>query len=118
MAWSTTATAIVVLPAALLSGEAFLPGTAEAWLVLLGLACVSHVGGQGMIAYALAHLPAAFSSVSLLVQPVLAAVFAWILLAEPLGPLQALGGLIVLTGIALARRGAPRRPAARPPPAS
>jgi drug/metabolite transporter (DMT)-like permease len=122
MAWSTTATAVVVLPVAALSalsGEAFLPGTAAGWLVLLGLACVSHVGGQGMIAYALAHLPAAFSSVSLLVQPVLAAVFAWVLLAEPLGPLQALGGAIVLTGIALARRGAPRRPlpARRPPPA-
>ena len=119
MAYSTVATAVIVLPVALLSGEAFWPGSAMAWLVLLGLACVSHVAGQGMIAYALAHLPAAFSSVSLLVQPVLAALFAWILLAEPLGPLQALGGAIVLTGIALARRGAPRRPApvAPSPPA-
>jgi drug/metabolite transporter (DMT)-like permease len=118
MAWSTTATAVIVLPVAALSGEAFLPGTLAGWLVLVGLACVSHVGGQGMIAYALAHLPAAFSSVSLLVQPVLAAVFAWVLLAEPLGPLQALGGAIVLGGIALARRGAARRPlpARRLPP--
>lgn len=113
MAYSTLATAVIVLPVALLSGEAFWPGSVTAWLVLIGLACVSHVGGQGMIAYALAHLPAAFSSVSLLVQPVLAALFAWLLLAEPLGSLQALGGAIVLTGIALASRGAA---AERPPP--
>ena len=33
-------------------------------------------GGQSLIAYALAHLPASFSSVSLLVQPVVAALLA------------------------------------------
>jgi len=106
MAWSTVVTAAVLLPVALLSGEAFLPATAAGWLVLLALAWVSHVGGQGMIAYALAHLPAAFSSVSLLLQPVTAALLAWVLLAEPLGPVQALGGAVVLAGILVARRGA------------
>ena len=60
---------------------------------------------QGLIAYALAHLPAAFSSVSLLLQPVMAAIFAWLLLAEPLSPLQFAGGAVVLAGIYLARRG-------------
>ena len=68
------------------------------------LAWISHCAGQGLIAYSLAHLPAAFSSVSLLFQPVMAAVFAWILLAEPLVPLQIVGGVIVLFGIYLARR--------------
>jgi drug/metabolite transporter (DMT)-like permease len=58
-----------------------------------------------LIAYALAHLPAGFSSVSLLFQPVMAAVFAWVLLAEPLVALQIAGGVVVLVGIWLARRG-------------
>ena len=66
---------------------------------------MSHAAGQGLIAYALAHLPAAFSSVGLLLQPVVAALFAWLLLAEPLAALQVAGGLIVLAGIYLARRG-------------
>ena len=35
------------------------------------VALISHAAGQGLIAYALAHLPAAFSSVSLLFQPVI-----------------------------------------------
>ena len=37
--------------------------------------------------------------------PVMAAAFAWLLLAEPLAPLQVAGGLVVLFGIYLARRG-------------
>jgi drug/metabolite transporter (DMT)-like permease len=73
--------------------------------MLFGLALISHAGGQGLIAYALAHLPAAFSSVSLLFQPVMAALFAWLLLAEGVVPLQVAGGLVVLVGIYLARRG-------------
>ena len=117
MSYSTVATAVIVLPIALVSGEAFWPVGVTAWLILAGLALLSHCAGQGMIAYALAHLPAAFSSVSLLVQPVMAAVFAWLILAEPLGPLQAMGGIVVLGGIALAGRGTIRRlPAAGPVP--
>lgn len=105
MALTTTVTAVLLLPVALATGEQFFPATAAGWLVLLGLALVSHAAGQGLIAHALAHLSAAFSSVSLLLQPVMAAVFAWLLLAEPLVALQVAGGLIVLFGIYLARRG-------------
>jgi len=105
MAVTSTITALFLLPAALASGETLLPATAFGWWILIGLALVSHAAGQGLIAYALAHLPAAFSSVSLLFQPVMAALFAWVLLSEALVPLQIAGGLIVLAGIYLARRG-------------
>ena len=77
--------------------------------MLLALALVSHAAGQSLIAFALAHLPAALGSLSLLIQPVAAAGLAWVLLAEALGWLQALGGAIVLAGILIARR------AGRPP---
>ena len=107
MAVTSTITTLVLLPVALASGERMLPQSLAGWLDLLGLALVSHAAGQGLIAYALAHLPAAFSSVSLLLQPVMAALFAWLLLAEPLAPLQLAGGAIVLFGIYLARRGSP-----------
>jgi drug/metabolite transporter (DMT)-like permease len=105
MAVTSTITALFLLPAALASGETLLPATASGWWILIGLALVSHAAGQGLIAYALAHLPAAFSSVSLLFQPVMAALFAWVLLSEALVALQLAGGLIVLAGIYLARRG-------------
>ena len=105
MAVTTTITAAILFPVALASGETMLPHSLYGWAVLLGLAWISHAGGQGLIAYALAHLPATFSSVGLLLQPVIAAFFAWILLGEPLVPLQIAGGGVVLIGIYLARRG-------------
>ena len=105
MAITTSVTALILLPVALASGQPFLPQTGSGWLNLVGLALVSHVAGQGLIAYSLAVLPAPFSSVSLLLQPVMAAMFAWALLGEPLMPLQVAGGTVVLAGIYLARRG-------------
>ena len=101
----TGATCIALSPIFVRVSEAGPTATAFWRVALAGLALVSHAAGQGLIAYALAHLPAGFSSVSLLLQPVMAAAFAWILLAEPLGRLQMIGGGIVLLGIYLARRG-------------
>jgi len=105
MAVTTTITAVILLPVALVSGEPLLPRSDAGWLKLLGLAWISHAAGQGLIAYALAQLPAAFSAVGLLLQPVIAAGFAWLLLAEPLSALQCAGGAVVLFGIYLAHRG-------------
>lgn len=105
MTWSGGVTALVLLPVTLWSGEGLAADTAFGWGVLFGLALFSHAGGQSLIAYALAHLPASFSSLSLLVQPAAAAVLAWALLGEPLGPWQIAGAGIVLLGILLAQRG-------------
>ena len=69
------------------------------WAFLIALAAGPQVFGQGLIAWSLAHLPVAFASVSLLVQPVTAALVAWVLFNERIGPLQAVGGMIVLVGI-------------------
>lgn len=112
MAWSSVSSATLLLPVALLAGESLFPTSLVGWVVLLCLAWISQAGGQSLIASALAHLPAAFSSVSLLLQPVVAALLAWVLLAEPLGPLQALGGVVILFGILLARKGATNAPRA------
>jgi drug/metabolite transporter (DMT)-like permease len=105
MAWSTTITAAALLPFALLDPHPLLPAAAHGWLILAGLALVTQVLGQGLIAYAFAHLPASLSSVSLLLQPVMATLFAWALFGEAIGPSQLVGGAVVLAGIWLARRG-------------
>lgn len=105
MGWGGLSMCASLLVMTLLASESLLPVSVWGWLVLLALAWLIHVGGQGLIAFAMAHLPAAFSSVTLLVQPVTAAVLAWVLLSEAIGPLQALGGVLVLVGIYIARRG-------------
>lgn len=105
MAWSGLVTCAALLTVTLLLRETLLPVTPEGWAVLFGLALLSHAGGQSLIAFALARLPAALSSVSLLLQPAIAAVLAWAILAEPLGAWQISGALVILGGIYLARRG-------------
>jgi drug/metabolite transporter (DMT)-like permease len=104
MAWSGLVMAIVLLPVALVSGEQILPATPAGWLTLVALALISQAAGQSLIAYALAHLPATFSSVGLLLQPVMAALFAWVLLGETLGGIAIAGGVAVLVGITIAQR--------------
>jgi drug/metabolite transporter (DMT)-like permease len=99
MAWSSVITAAALLPLALASGERFFPLTDGGWGKLIGLALVSQVVGQSLITYAMAHLPATFSSVGLLLQPVMAALFAWILLGEGLGWIEIAGAMTVLAGI-------------------
>jgi len=105
MAWSSVITTLVLLPLALASGEQFLPATALGWLKLLGLALISQVAGQSLIAYAMAHLPATLSSVALLLQPVIAACLAALLLGEAMHGLQIAGGIMMLAGISIAHRG-------------
>lgn len=105
MLWSTAIAAVITLPAAYISEGNVMPLTVHDWLVLAGLAWITHAAGQSMIAYALAYLPASFSSLTLMVQPVMAALLAWIFLAEPLDFMQAVGGATVVLGILIARRG-------------
>ena len=104
MAASTFASSIALAIVGVAEGDSFLPTDPRAWWALVGLAVVSQVLGQSFIAYGVAHLPASFSSVTLLVQPVAAACLAWVLLGERLGPTQILGGAVVLTGILIVRR--------------
>lgn len=105
MVWSSAVAAILLLPVSLAFGTGLAAATAFGWAVLVGLALLSHAGGQGMIAFALAHLPASFTSVGLLLQPVVAALLAWVILSEPVGAVQAAGALVILAGIFFAHRG-------------
>ena len=102
MAMSSVVTAAFLLPIAWLSGEVFFPVTGAGWTKVFALALISQVAGQSLIAYAMAHLPATLSSVGLLLQPVMASLFAWILLGETLGAVAIAGAALVLIGIRIA----------------
>jgi drug/metabolite transporter (DMT)-like permease len=104
MFYSSTVTCVLLLAATLMSGEHFLPSAANGWIALFALAWISQAMGQGFIAYALGHLPASFSALAILIEPLTAALLGWVWLGETLGVLQAIGGVIVLAGIAVARR--------------
>lgn len=73
------------------------------WAVL-GLGLISQLGGYLALTYALGHLPATITSISLLTQGPLTAVLAALLLSEPLTLPQIVGGTLVLSGVGLAHR--------------
>ena len=104
MAWSGVFMAVPLLALALVTGERILPSTPSGWMTVAALAIIAQAGGQSLIAYAMAHLPGTFSSVGLLLQPVVAALLAWVLLGEALGGIAIAGGIAVLAGIAIAHR--------------
>jgi drug/metabolite transporter (DMT)-like permease len=105
MLWTTVSAGIFILPVSLYFETDFIPLSWFGWAMVLGLAWLTHAGGQGLIIYALAWLPPAFSSLTLLIQPVVATILAWMLLGESIGVAQAIGGIVVLAGIFVARRG-------------
>jgi drug/metabolite transporter (DMT)-like permease len=98
---STLVFSLVLLPLALM--QQFLPHTPRGWLLLLGCALSAQVAGQGLVAYALARLPATFGALGLYLHAIAATVYAWLLLNERLTPWQLAGGATVLGAIALAR---------------
>ncbi|MDH5631613.1 MAG: DMT family transporter [Gammaproteobacteria bacterium] len=104
MWWSSLVTSICLFPLALVGSENFVPGGWQGWAVLLALAWFAHAGGQGLITFALAHLPAAFSSVTLLVQPIFAGLLAWVIFSEQLNAVQLAGMAIALVGIYFCKR--------------
>jgi drug/metabolite transporter (DMT)-like permease len=102
---STLVFTVLLLPLAL--SQKFLPDTLEGWAIVAGCAVGAHVVGQGLIAYALAHLRPTFSSLGLLVQTVGAVVSAWLVLGERFSGLQLVGAAVILGAIALARSAPP-----------
>jgi len=69
------------------------------WLALAGLGLISQLGAYYCLVYALGHLPATVTSVSLLAQVPGTAILAMLLLGEPLSAAQIAGTVIVLAGI-------------------
>ena len=104
MFWGSVAATLPLLPIALATESNVVPQTLHGWTVVLGLSLLSQVLGQSMINWAMGHLPAAFSSLALLLNPLFAALCAWPILGEALTPLQMLSGLGMILGILLARR--------------
>jgi drug/metabolite transporter (DMT)-like permease len=102
---ATLASAVFVVPAGLFLGNLdFTPSLeATAWLILLALS--SQVLGWLLITVSLGRLPAALTSVLLTLQPLLAVLFAALLIDERPSALQLLGAVAILAGLLIASVG-------------
>lgn len=107
MFWSSLVGAICLAGVMVTLGEKVIPSGPGGWAACVGLA-LAHVTGQGAIAWALGRLPTATASVVVLVQPAVAALLGWMIFSEAMTPLQGLGALAALAGVALAQWAASR----------
>ena len=71
----------MLLPAALGAGERIIPAD---WTGLFALALCSQVIGQGLLVYALGHVPPLVVGIAMLTQPALSALLGWIYYGEAL----------------------------------
>jgi drug/metabolite transporter (DMT)-like permease len=107
VALSASASAATLLVVALLGHVSLaVPGWPE-FAALLGLAFVCQIAGYFALTYALGHLPATTTSVTMLGVAPLTAVFALLIFGERQTPLQILGDALILLGIWLANRTPP-----------
>lgn len=82
-------------------GEAFSGYPARSWWALLGLGTLVQVVAWWFITWGLGHVPTDMGAMGLMTQPVATVILGWLLLGEPMRPLQAVGTLLVLAGVAL-----------------
>ena len=100
---ATLITTAVLFVVAFFAEPTLLPRSGRGVAALFAMAWISHSGGQGLLSIALGRLPAAFSSLVIFLEAIAAAGFGYLILGEPVTAVQALGGLLILAGIYVAR---------------
>jgi len=104
LTWSCVASALVLLPIALVAGETIVPRN---WWPVVGLAISSQLIGQGLLVYALRHFTPLVIGIALLCQPAVAALVGWLSFGEVLSPIDLLGIALVASALVLARVSSP-----------
>ena len=92
--------ATMLLPASLAMGERILPAD---WSAVLALSLCSQVIGQGLLVYALGHVPPLVVGIAMLTQPALSALLGWLYYDEVLTPLDWLGAAAIIVALVLVR---------------
>lgn len=98
------AAAVALWSATLLSGLPWRGFDGGTWAALAGMALVSQFIGHSGYNWSLRHLPPSLVAVTLTGEPLLAALFAWLLLGEAVTAATAAGGALVIGGILVATR--------------
>ncbi|QIG78489.1 DMT family transporter [Stakelama tenebrarum] len=104
LAMISLATLAPLLVLSLALGERFVPID---WVPLVILTLSSQLLGQGLMSYALGHLPPILIGIALLLQPIVAGITGWIVYDERLTGADWIGALLVAAALVLVRRGPP-----------
>ena len=100
LAISSAAGIPILLGAAVALGETILPND---WTPLIVLALMSQLVGQGLLIWALPRFSPLVIGLTLLVQPVVAAIAGWLIFGETLSAIEIFGGAMVAAALVLIR---------------
>lgn len=92
--------AAMLLPVSLAFGERVVP---HDWLPLFALAFLSQLVGQGLLVYALGHVPPLIVGLALLTQPAISAGIGWVAYEESLSPLDWTGAVAIAIALVMVR---------------
>ncbi len=96
---------VLTLPFVLIAGERLFPYSWQGWMAVICLAIICQIVGQGLLVYSLNRLSSGFVALFLMLDPVLAAIGAWVFFSEGLTLMNLLAFAVILVGIYLALTG-------------
>ena len=99
LSWGGLASVYVLAVFAFTMETKIVPTSFYGWFILISLAIIGQILGQGMLSYAMRFFSAAFSAVMITFVPVLSSLFAWVIFGQSLTFWKIFGGIIILTGI-------------------
>jgi len=103
MLWRCGVTTMFLLPVLPFLEDRLLPYSWTGWFFIIFQALFCQVLGQGLLAYSLSRISSGVVAVTLLLEPVLASIFAWFIFSEQVGLFDWATFAVVLAGIYLAQ---------------
>ncbi|WP_292719158.1 DMT family transporter [Nostoc sp. JL34] len=103
MLWRCGVTTMLLLPVLPFLEDRLFPYSWAGWFFIIFQALFCQVLGQGLLAYSLSRISSGIVAVTLLLEPVLASIFAWFIFSEQVGLFDWATFAVVLAGIYLAQ---------------
>jgi drug/metabolite transporter (DMT)-like permease len=103
MMWRCSVTTLFLLPLLPFIEDRLLPQTQTGWLLIIGQALFCQVLGQGLLAYSLSKLSSSVVAITLLLEPIIASIFAWFIFGEQITLADWICFVVVLGGVYLAQ---------------
>ncbi|MTJ31249.1 DMT family transporter [Aphanizomenon sp. UHCC 0183] len=101
--WRCFIGTVFTLPIVFLTEQQVFPHSYSGWLAVISLSLVCQVLGQGLVAQSLNQLSPGFVATTLLFEPAITAIIAWVIFSEQLSLLNWLAFCVILIGIYLAK---------------
>ena len=103
MMWRCGVTTIFLLPLLPFIEDRLWPQTQNGWLLIIFQALFCQVLGQGLLAYSLSKLSSGVVAITLLLEPIIASIFAWFIFGEQITLADWICFVVVLGGVYLAQ---------------